>query len=108
MLINSSEIASSCFVETKNLDGETNLKFKSSSEDLVSMADTKTDKDVLENMIGVEIHCDEHPTEALENFGGKIYKDNKTFAIGVNQILLRGCFLRNTDWIYGVALFTGH
>ena len=80
MLINSSEDRAACFVETKNLDGETNLKFKSGSEDLIELVDlktreklpTKTDEDVLKNVIGLEIHCDRHATESLENFRGTI------------------------------------
>ena len=36
------------------------------------------------------------------------FKDeNEPIAVGMNQFLLRGCTLRNTDWIIGIVVFTG-
>jgi phospholipid-translocating ATPase len=26
---------------------------------------------------------------------------------GLNQLFLRGCILKNTDWIYGIVVYTG-
>jgi len=38
ILINSSEEKGICYVETKNLDGETNLKHKKAQEDCVDLS----------------------------------------------------------------------
>lgn len=45
LLINSSSPKGLAYVETKNLDGETNLKHKSSHKEI--MSNCKTDSDVL-------------------------------------------------------------
>jgi len=34
--------------------------------------------------------------------------ENEPISLNENQILLRGSSLRNTDWIYGVVIYTGH
>ena len=31
-----------------------------------------------------------------------------TKSLSGNQVLLRGAQLRNTDWIYGLVVYTGH
>jgi hypothetical protein len=43
-------------------------------------------------------------TLALAGDGGK----SKDLPLDPNKLLLRGAQLRNTSWIYGVAIFTGH
>lgn len=45
MLIKSNDPKGTCFIETKNLDGETNLKHKSAHKDI--MFDFSDDKNVL-------------------------------------------------------------
>ncbi|KAL0839953.1 hypothetical protein ABMA28_016563 [Loxostege sticticalis] len=32
----------------------------------------------------------------------------KTIPLGLDQMLLRGAMLRNTSWVYGVVIYTGH
>jgi phospholipid-translocating ATPase len=61
VLVNSSEINGICYVETKNLDGETNLKFKSSIAGIQEL--TKTDEDVIRNVRG-SIEC-ESPNDRI-------------------------------------------
>ncbi|KAG0799557.1 hypothetical protein G6F22_003107 [Rhizopus arrhizus] len=55
----------------------------------------------------------EQPNNRLYNYDGTlITKDengtSKSFPLDPNMLLLRGAQLRNTSWIYGVAVFTGH
>ena len=66
VLIDSSEAKGSCYIETKNLDGETNLKYKQAVEDT---ADTPNGDDgILERFNSdVFLECD-GPNEALYSF----------------------------------------
>ncbi|KAL0484641.1 phospholipid-transporting ATPase, partial [Acrasis kona] len=51
----------------------------------------------------------EQPNGRLYSFEGSISIDNKSRSpLDVDNLLLRGSSLRNTDWIIGVVVFTGH
>lgn len=34
--------------------------------------------------------------------------NEKNIGLGEDQILLRGSSLRNTEWCYGISVYTGH
>ena len=34
--------------------------------------------------------------------------NNNMFQLDVDNILLRGSSLRNTEWVFGIAIYTGH
>lgn len=94
------------YVETKNLDGETNLKHKQADKKLLGMA--SDDKACLKNFIGAVIDC-EGPNEHLYKFEGNIkFHDGSITPIDPDQILLRGSCLRNTKDIVGICIYTGH
>jgi magnesium-transporting ATPase (P-type) len=69
ILLNSDLPKGVCYVETKNLDGETNLKFKQADKNFVKMAETE--HDVLTNFNNSEIDC-KPPNEFLYEFDGNI------------------------------------
>ncbi|WBW73122.1 plasma membrane phospholipid-translocating ATPase complex, ATPase subunit [Schizosaccharomyces osmophilus] len=104
-----------CYVETKNLDGETNLK------DKYSLHSTKECRSELEcSSASFWIHSEE-PHSDLYNLIGVLkaqVPDNisqtteNTSAIkqepfNMSNIALCGCTLRNSKWIIGLALYTG-
>ncbi|KAL4367021.1 hypothetical protein GQ457_05G010560 [Hibiscus cannabinus] len=91
-----------CYVETMNLDGETNLKLKHALEVTSSIRGVETIKD-----FRAVIKC-EDPNEHLYSFVGTLYYECKQYALSPQQILLRGSKLKNTNYIYGVVIFTGH
>ena len=37
-----------------------------------------------------------------------VIKHNKIVQLEIDNILLRGSSLRNTDWVFGIAIYTGH
>lgn len=49
------------------------------------------------------------PHENISKWVGALYFDgeDKPIPVGMNQFILRGCTLRNTDWIIGIVVFTG-
>lgn len=54
------------------------------------------------------IEC-ETPNRHLYEFTGIIRPSQRqTFPLGPDQLLLRGSRLKNTEWVYGVVVFTGH
>ena len=105
-ILNSSLKKGICFVETKNLDGETNLKHKQADKNVIRLA--KTEQECFRNFTGADIDC-EAPNEFLYKFEGNLtQQDGAVIPMGPDQILLRGCSLRNTEWVIGVTIFTGH
>ncbi|XP_062898737.1 phospholipid-transporting ATPase IC isoform X2 [Mobula hypostoma] len=102
LLLSSSEPNSLCYVETAELDGETNLKFKMSLE--VTDRLLKNEKD-LETFDGL-IECEE-PNNRLDKFAGTLYWRNQSYPLDANSILLRGCTVRNTDTTHGIVIFAG-
>ena len=51
--------------------------------------------------------CDP-PNEMLYKFEGTLTLNGQTLPLDADSILLRGSSLRNTDYIYGVVVYTGH
>ncbi|GAB2293363.1 Probable phospholipid-transporting ATPase 4 [Dionaea muscipula] len=102
LLLSSSYEDGICYVETMNLDGETNLKVKRSLEVTLPLDDDATFKD----FNGI-IKC-EDPNSSLYTFVGNLEYDRKIYPLDPSQILLRDSKLRNTAYVYGVVIFTGH
>ncbi|XP_042411873.1 probable phospholipid-transporting ATPase 4 [Zingiber officinale] len=102
LLLSSSYEDGICYVETMNLDGETNLKVKRSLEVTLALDDDQTFRDFT-----AIIRC-EDPNPSLYTFVGNIDFEQQLHSLEPNQILLRDSKLRNTTYVYGVAIFTGH
>uniref|UniRef100_A0A0E0IS03 Phospholipid-transporting ATPase n=1 Tax=Oryza nivara TaxID=4536 RepID=A0A0E0IS03_ORYNI len=85
-------------VRTANLDGETNLKIRKALE---KTWDYKNPEKAFE--FKGEIQC-EQPNNSLYTFTGNLIVDKQTMPLSPNQ----GCSLRNTEYIVGVVIFTGH
>lgn len=124
VILSSSEPEGLCYIETSNLDGsvsslsrfecvidrfsdrETNLKIKQSSS---STANLTSPMEI--SRLNGKLRS-EQPNNSLYTFEATlvIQKDGSTkdVPLGPDQILLRGAQLRNTAWMYGLVVFTGH
>ncbi|XP_046704686.1 phospholipid-transporting ATPase IA isoform X5 [Silurus meridionalis] len=103
IILSSSEPQGMCYIETSNLDGETNLKIR---QGLQVTSEIK-DIDSLMRLSG-RMEC-ESPNRHLYEFVGNIRQDgHSTVPLGPDQILLRGAQLRNTQWVHGIVVYTGH
>lgn len=91
-----------CYVETANLDGETNLKIRKALE---RTWDYLVPEKAYE--FKGEIQC-EQPNNSLYTFTGNLVVQKQTLPLSPDQLLLRGCSLRNTEYIVGAVVFTGH
>ncbi|ESK92514.1 phospholipid-translocating p-type atpase domain-containing protein [Moniliophthora roreri MCA 2997] len=96
-----------CYLETKNLDGETNLKPRKAVKGTMNISS----EDDLER---ASFYLDsEPPHQNLYLYHGVLrYKDSitgerKQEPVTINEFLLRGCALRNTEWVIGLVVFTG-
>ena len=90
------------FVNTMNLDGETNLKEKISPE----MTKNSSETDYF--FSNLELQCD-LPNSSLVKWNCNIRVNGANWcAVGLNQLLLRGCILKNTDSAIGIVTYTGH
>ncbi|PYH89087.1 phospholipid-translocating P-type ATPase [Aspergillus ellipticus CBS 707.79] len=111
VILSTSDPDGACYVETKNLDGETNLKVRHALNCGRAVRNAR-------DCEKAEFTIESPPAHAnLYAFNGAIFwdqqDDSQTPAheevepITINNILLRGCSLQNTEWALGVVLFTG-
>ncbi|KAG6857725.1 hypothetical protein H0H87_004141 [Tephrocybe sp. NHM501043] len=107
LLISSSEPEGLCYIETSNLDGETNLKIKQASPHTSSLTAPP-----LVNTLRGSLRS-EQPNNSLYTYEGTLDLLTpegmpKQVPLGPDQMLLRGAQIRNTPWVYGLTVFTGH
>lgn len=113
VILSTSDPDGACYVETKNLDGETNLKVRQALHSGLKVRHAK-DCEQTEFVIESEPpHQNLYQYSAVARWtqrdprradgGGTSMAE----PISINNLLLRGCSLRNTEWILGVVVFTG-
>lgn len=110
IVLSTSDPDGACYVETKNLDGETNLKVRTA---LRCGRTLKHARDCEKAEFSVE---SEAPQPNLYKYNGAINWKQKVQGrekdmsepISIDNLLLRGCNMRNTDWVLGIVVFTGH
>jgi phospholipid-translocating ATPase len=112
IVLSTSEPDCICYVETKNLDGETNLKLRNGYTQLSLIKDAA-------NVDKLRFYAEcEPPSSNLYTFNGALSyqlcsedtafsEPMKKLPITCNELLLRGCVLRNTKWVIGVVAFCG-
>ncbi|KAJ1305911.1 hypothetical protein OPQ81_010630 [Rhizoctonia solani] len=102
LLISSSEPEGLSYIETSNLDGETNLKIKQASHQTSHL----TSAAAVSRLAG---HLrSEQPNNSLYTYEGTLELNGQKIPMSPDQMLLRGAQLRNTPWCYGLVVFTGH
>ena len=101
VIIASSNKKGLAYIDTINLDGENALKEKMimrTTEDIKNEADL--------DCFQAELYVD-HPNKSLVKWNCNIKRGDSINAMSMKQFLLRGCFLKNTDWVYGIVIYTG-
>uniref|UniRef100_A0A674ITA2 Phospholipid-transporting ATPase n=1 Tax=Terrapene triunguis TaxID=2587831 RepID=A0A674ITA2_9SAUR len=102
LLLSSSEPHSLTYIETAELDGETNLKVKQA---LTVTAELGENLQKLTDFNG-EVKC-EAPNNKLDKFTGTLTLHGEKFALDNEKMLLRGCTIRNTEWCFGLVIYAG-
>lgn len=102
LLLSSSYEDAICYVETMNLDGETNLKLKQALEATSFLHEDSNFRD-----FKALVRC-EDPNANLYSFVGSMEFGEQQHPLSPQQLLLRDSKLRNTEYVYGAVIFTGH
>lgn len=107
LLVSNTGTDGMCFVETKNLDGETNLKIKHAPKEINHYFSQTEQLPALAKSVLV---C-EQPTKELYKFNGQLQLPTElgksTIPLTNENVLLRGMTLRNTEYIYGLVIYCG-
>ncbi|KAG9439248.1 hypothetical protein H6P81_019413 [Aristolochia fimbriata] len=106
VLLGSSEPQGICFIETAALDGEIDLKTR-----VLPSACMGLTSDLLHKIKGA-IECP-NPDKDITRFDANLrlfppFIDNDVCPLTINNTLLQSCYLRNTEWACGVAVYTGN
>ncbi|CAO1620976.1 unnamed protein product [Jaminaea pallidilutea] len=126
VVLNSSGEDGLVFVETKNLDGETNLKPRRSlkaTRGLQAEEDIEASRFVLDvepphanlysfNALmkyntGSAADLDDLPVDSSAYAAAQKQAEHHVEPVTINELLLRGCAIRNTEWVIGIVVFTG-
>jgi phospholipid-translocating ATPase len=113
VVLSTSDPDGACYVETKNLDGETNLKVRQALQAgrrVRHARDCEKTEFVIESE-GPHMNLYQYSAVARwqqwdphdPNGTGKDMAE----PININNMLLRGCSLKNTEWVLGIVVFTG-
>ncbi len=100
LLLSSSSSEKTCYLDTAAIDGETNLKQKSITSCFLNFPKPEE--------ASFELQCD--PTnDDIYHFRGRILLTTGTtvYSCDNNNILLRGCVLRITDYVDGLIVYAG-
>ena len=121
ILIDSELPGGICFIETGTLDGEKTLKQKESPRDTREKFNENKEK-VKKFDISGEVIAD-MPNPSLYQLNGRMkltFKTNLTkneenpngethrIPLDAKQLLLKGAKLKNTKWVIGIVIYTGH
>ncbi|RXW17346.1 hypothetical protein EST38_g8500 [Candolleomyces aberdarensis] len=107
IVLSTSDPDGMCYLETKNLDGETNLKPRKA---LRATSSISSEDDVERSSFCIDSeppHQNLYHYHAVLRYLDPATKESKQEAVSINELLLRGCSLRNTSWIIGLVVFTG-
>lgn len=98
-----SEEENVAFVETKNLDGETNLKSRTACPSLTHF---RTAQEIANTKNNFRVDCGQPDVNLYKLEAAVVQGEDKT-SVDISMMLLRGTVLRNTGWVIGIVLFTG-
>ncbi|KAK7259700.1 hypothetical protein RIF29_25313 [Crotalaria pallida] len=96
VLLSTSDPTGVAYVQTINLDGESNLKTRYAKQE------THSEKGRFNGLIKCE-----KPNRNIYGFQANMEIDGKRLSLGSSNIVLRGCEVKNTDWALGVAVYCG-
>ncbi len=100
LLLSSSSSEKTCYLDTAAIDGETNLKQKSITSCFLNFPKPE--------QTSFTLQCDPS-NDDIYHFHGRVSLSTGTndYPCDNNNILLRGCVLRITDYVDGLIVYAG-
>lgn len=103
LLLRSSDPSGLCYLDTGHLDGETNLKQRQVARGFTEKQSV-FEPSKFKSSIEVEA-----PTTKIYRFHGAIiHPSGARVPIGTDNLLLRECLVKNTDFVEGIVVYAGH
>lgn len=99
VLLGTSDPSGIAYILTMNLDGESNLKTRYARQETASVV-------AEESVVSGLIRC-EQPNRNIYEFTANMDFQGHKFSLSQSNIILRGCQLKNTEWVIGVVVYTG-
>ena len=109
----------SFYLQTANLDGESNLKQREVLIDTQKLFYKKKENEEKKNLEKILAKNNEkgkencyievdQPNKDINKINGKIIFDGKTILFDIKNTAIRGATLKNTKFIYGIIIYTGN
>lgn len=90
-------------MQTTNLDGENSLKQKEGLSILSSLIERNLGKiNLVRGLIEIE-----QPNSNIYKTHGTVEVDSQKYIFSNDNILLRAATLKNTDYVFGIVVYTG-
>ncbi|KAK6943357.1 hypothetical protein RJ641_024459 [Dillenia turbinata] len=99
VLLGTSDPSGLAYIQTMNLDGESNLKTRFARQETAA---TVSEGGIILGLI----RC-EQPNRNIYEFTANMEFKGQRFSLSQSNIILRGCQLKNTDWVIGVVVYAG-
>ncbi|KAF0697361.1 hypothetical protein As57867_011902, partial [Aphanomyces stellatus] len=89
-----------CYVQTANLDGETNMKIRQSLTTQIFST--------VEEFVGMKatVTCDA-PNKNMFEWSGYVDLNDENLPASIDNLLLRGCDLCSSEWTVAMVVYTG-
>uniref|UniRef100_A0A1B6DU11 Phospholipid-transporting ATPase n=1 Tax=Clastoptera arizonana TaxID=38151 RepID=A0A1B6DU11_9HEMI len=103
LLLRTSDPQGLCYIDTCNLDGESNLKQRQIPR---GFADKQ--HDFTPNLFRSVVEVDAPTTKIYRFHGAIVHPTGERVPVGTENLLLRDCALKNTDFVEGIVVYAGH
>ena len=106
VLTSNHEDGNQCYIETANIDGETNLKVREAPSALKSLLD---DTGSISPQLVTGFLEFEPPNKNIHNFVGAFTVDSLSdpIALTPENVIYRSSIFSNTDWGYAIVVYAG-
>ncbi|RXI01583.1 hypothetical protein DVH24_014932 [Malus domestica] len=99
VLLGTSDPSGIAYIQTMNLDGESNLKTRYARQETTSA--------ICEGCTFLGLIRCEQPNRNIYEFTANMEFNGHKFPLSQSNIVLRGCQLKNTAWAIGVVVYAG-